>query len=110
MFGIVGADGRGAEAGGGQSLGDIGPGPVIAVPYLMGGGAHVAVDIPCALGIDPVGNAPWAQEVDGHLRVCDRAIGDDPGLVGLVLDLAQKAWTSMLDPQAMKSKACMASS
>ncbi len=53
---------------------------VFVVPFLIGGGAHVAEDIPAAL--EPA--------KDGRFLVFDDAIGSLPGIVDLIVDLARR--------------------
>jgi uroporphyrin-III C-methyltransferase len=53
---------------------------VFVLPFLIGGGAHAAEDIPATLA--PVRN--------GHFLVFDQAVGSLPGIVELIVDLARR--------------------
>jgi uroporphyrin-III C-methyltransferase len=54
---------------------------VIVLPFLIGGGAHVIQDLPAAL-------APAMAA--GRRILIDRPIGESPGLVDLIVDLARR--------------------
>jgi uroporphyrin-III C-methyltransferase len=72
-----------------EALGAAPPGPVIVLPFLIGGGAHAAEDIPRLLGLEP-GEIPLAGRVGRRLIVVDHAAGTLPGLVDLIVDLARR--------------------
>ena len=65
------------------------PGPLLVLPFLIGGGAHAADDIPAALGLEP-GAAPLAGRVGGRRIVVDHPVGTLPGLVDVIVDLARR--------------------
>ena len=63
------------------------PGHILVVPFLIGGGTHVAEDIPRLLGLHP----PRLATRDSRLGITvDQAIGTYPGLVEIVIDLARR--------------------
>ncbi|MBA3893790.1 MAG: uroporphyrinogen-III C-methyltransferase [Gemmatimonadales bacterium] len=72
-----------------EALGSAPPGPVIVLPFLIGGGHHAAEDIPRALGLEP-GEAPLAGRVNRHMIVVDHAVGMLPGIVDVIVDLARR--------------------
>lgn len=63
---------------------------LVVVPFLISGGPHATVDIPARLGMSrpPDSMPPFVERYDGRTVVCDRAIGEDPGIVDLVVELA----------------------
>ncbi|MFQ5423200.1 MAG: hydroxymethylbilane synthase [Phycisphaerae bacterium] len=63
---------------------------VVVIPFLIGG-SHVMRDIPRRLGIDAAADAwrPFRAEVDGVCVVCDRAVGEYPGIAEVVVALAR---------------------
>ncbi len=63
---------------------------VIVVPFLIGAGPHVLLDIPRRLGIVASSEAspPFVSVIHGCAVACDSAIGTDPGLVEIIADLA----------------------
>ncbi len=63
---------------------------VLAVPFLIGGGRHTRVDLARRLGFPgEVGEEPVAAERPGGSLVLDRALGLDPGLERILIDLAR---------------------
>jgi uroporphyrin-III C-methyltransferase len=64
-------------------------GPVLVLPFLIGGGTHAAEDIPRAIGLEP-GEIPLAGRVDRRLIVVDHAVGTLPGVVDVIVDLARR--------------------
>jgi uroporphyrin-III C-methyltransferase len=72
-----------------EVLGTARSGPVLVLPFLIGGGTHAAEDIPRAIGLEP-GEVPFARRVDGHLILVDDAVGTLPGIVELIADLARR--------------------
>jgi uroporphyrin-III C-methyltransferase len=64
-------------------------GPVLVLPFLIGGGTHAADDIPRAIGLEP-GDPPFAGRVDGRVIVVDGAVGTLPGVVDVIVDLARR--------------------
>jgi uroporphyrin-III C-methyltransferase len=64
-------------------------GPVLVLPFLIGGSTHAADDIPRALGLEP-GETPLAGRVDRRLIVIDHAVGTLPGVVDVIVDLARR--------------------
>ena len=62
---------------------------VLVMPFLIGGGAHAADDIPRALGLEP-GETPLLRRANGRLVLMDSPVGTLPGLVDLVVDLARR--------------------
>jgi uroporphyrin-III C-methyltransferase len=63
---------------------------VLIVPFLIGGGAHVALDIPRRLGLSPENRSGPDTRLDGRRLLVDDAIGTYPGLDEIVLDLARR--------------------
>jgi uroporphyrin-III C-methyltransferase len=56
---------------------------VLVIPFLIGGGTHAVVDLPQTVGV--------SSRSDGPGRVLlDQAVGNYPGLVELVIDLARR--------------------
>ena len=72
-----------------ETLASSGCGPVIVLPFLIGGGTHAADDIPRAIGLEP-GEAPLAGRMDGRLVVVDHPVGTLPGIVDVIVDLARR--------------------
>ena len=66
---------------------------IVVLPFLIGSGAHATRDIPRRLGMDVRENASWpiTATSGGHSLICDRPIGADPGVVEIILDLADAA-------------------
>jgi uroporphyrin-III C-methyltransferase len=64
-------------------------GPVLVLPFLIGGGSHAAEDIPLALGLEP-GEIPLVRRTAGRLIMVDTAVGTLPGIVDLIVDLARR--------------------
>ncbi len=64
-------------------------GPVLVIPFLIGGGGHASGDIPAALGLEP-GELPVSGRAGGRRIVVDHAVGTLPGLVDLIVDLARR--------------------
>jgi len=66
---------------------------VIVLPYLIGGAGHEREDVPARLGIQLDGDA-WRQnphDAGNRAVYFAPALGEDPALAGIVLDLARKA-------------------
>jgi uroporphyrin-III C-methyltransferase len=61
---------------------------VVVVPFLIGGGTHVALDIPRLLGLGQSG-VTSRESRTGAVTV-DQAIGNYPELVEIVIDLARR--------------------
>lgn len=63
---------------------------LIAFPFLIGGGLHAVQDLPGRLGLERVLDrvGPFSGWVRDRFVVCDRAIGEDPKIADIVLDLA----------------------
>jgi uroporphyrin-III C-methyltransferase len=72
-----------------EALAAAAPGPVLVLPFLIGGGTHAAEDIPRAIGLEP-GEIPLAGRVDRRLILVDHAVGTLPGLVDVIVDLARR--------------------
>jgi sirohydrochlorin ferrochelatase len=72
-----------------ETLASVPPGPVLVLPFLIGGGAHASDDIPLALGLEP-GEAPLAGRVDRRLIIVDDAVGKLPGIADIIVDLARR--------------------
>ena len=72
-----------------EALGAAPPGPVLLLPFLIGGGTHAARDIPRAIGLEP-GETPLAGRLDRRLIVVDHAVGTLPGVVDVIVDLARR--------------------
>ncbi|HEY3242317.1 MAG TPA: CbiX/SirB N-terminal domain-containing protein [Phycisphaerae bacterium] len=64
---------------------------LIVVPYLIGRAGHEIEDLPRRMGLRP---GLGRQEVCGRCVVCTRAVGEDPAIVAMILDLAASARTS----------------
>jgi uroporphyrin-III C-methyltransferase len=64
-------------------------GPVLLLPFLIGGGTHAAEDIPRAVGLEPE-ETPFLRRADGRLILVDDAIGSLPGIVDVIVDLARR--------------------
>jgi uroporphyrin-III C-methyltransferase len=62
---------------------------VIALPFLIGGGIHALEDLPHRLGL-PDGGVPRRGRVGSRLVLVDAAIGENPGLEEIVVDLARR--------------------
>ncbi len=68
--------------------------PVIAVPFLIGGGQHVSIDIPRLLGISESGSEstpPLFGRIGNRVRVCTTAVGMHRRIPGLVRNLFRAA-------------------
>jgi uroporphyrin-III C-methyltransferase len=63
---------------------------ILVIPFLMGAGSHATRDIPRRLGLNlPAGTElPFAASDGKRTLACDRPIGADAGIPGIVLDLA----------------------
>ncbi len=72
-----------------EALASAPAGPVLVLPFLIGGGAHAAEDIPAALGLEP-GAIPLAGRVGGRRIAVDHPVGTLPGLVDVIVDLARR--------------------
>ncbi len=72
-----------------EALGAAPSGPVLVLPFLIGGGTHAAEDIPRTFGLEP-GEIPLAGRVDRRLIVVDHAVGTLPGVVDVIVDLARR--------------------
>jgi len=72
-----------------EALGAGLPGPVLVLPFLIGGGTHAAEDIPRSIGLEP-GEIPLAGRVGRRLLVVDHAVGTLPGIVDVIVDLARR--------------------
>jgi uroporphyrin-III C-methyltransferase len=72
-----------------EALGAARTGPVLVLPFLIGGGTHAADDVPRELGLEP-GETPLAGRVDRRLIVVDHAVGTLPGIVDVIVDLARR--------------------
>lgn len=68
----------------------------VVVPFLIGGGQHVSTDIPEQLGVDPsrFEKLPIRQWVDDRLVICDVAVGTYPGIVDLIIGIADSEKTA----------------
>ncbi len=77
------------EPGLAEALASAPPGPVLVLPFLIGGGSHASDDIPPAIGLQP-GPTPLAGRVEGRVVVVDDAIGRLPGIADLIVDLARR--------------------
>ncbi|MDQ3426902.1 MAG: uroporphyrinogen-III C-methyltransferase [Gemmatimonadota bacterium] len=62
---------------------------VVIVPFLIGGGTHALSDLPRLSGL-PAGELPVAARVGGRFVLLDHAIGSQPGIAELVVDLARR--------------------
>jgi uroporphyrin-III C-methyltransferase len=60
---------------------------VVVVPFLIGGGTHVAEDIPRLLGL---GDSRLAMRATRRSLTVDQAIGSYPELVEIIIDLARR--------------------
>ncbi|MGH7581301.1 MAG: uroporphyrinogen-III C-methyltransferase [Gemmatimonadales bacterium] len=72
-----------------EALGAAPGGPVLVLPFLIGGGTHVAEDIPRAIGLEPA-ETPFVRRAGGRLILVDNAVGTLPGIVDLIVDLARR--------------------
>ena len=65
---------------------------MVVLPFLIGGGAHTYRDLPRRLGLAIRGgrSGPMSGRIGEKQIICDRAIGEDPGIVEIILDLAQE--------------------
>jgi sirohydrochlorin cobaltochelatase len=63
---------------------------LVVVPFLISGGPHATADIPRQLGmsLEAAASPPFVGRIDGRTMICDRAVGEDPCLMELILDLA----------------------
>ncbi|MCB9866069.1 MAG: hydroxymethylbilane synthase [Phycisphaerales bacterium] len=62
---------------------------VVVLPFLIGAGPHALDDIPARLGMTGGNDAlPRTADAGNRKLVCDRPIGDDDGLIGIITDLA----------------------
>jgi len=64
-------------------------GVVLVVPFLIGGGAHAAQDIPTALGLE-AGETPFVRRAGRRFILVDHAVGMLPGIADLIVDLARR--------------------
>lgn len=72
---------------------------LIVLPLLIGGGLHVAEDVPVMLGLDPDDPAlrnlsedtPWVGPLGAHGRKiwCCRTLGFEPAISDIILELAR---------------------
>ena len=64
---------------------------IIIEPFLIGAGWHARRDIPAALGLEARRGhgLPISGRVGGRFIVCDDAVGNDPGIMEIILDLAK---------------------
>jgi uroporphyrin-III C-methyltransferase len=72
-----------------EALAGANGGPVLVLPFLIGGGAHAAEDIPRAIGLEPE-PTPFLRRADGRLILVDDAVGTLPGIVDVIVDLARR--------------------
>jgi uroporphyrin-III C-methyltransferase len=77
------------EPGLAEALASAPQGPVLVLPFLIGGGSHASDDIPLAIGLEP-GATPLAGRVHRRLIVVDDAIGKLPGIADIIVDLARR--------------------
>ena len=63
---------------------------ILVVPFLIGGGPHATQDIPRRLGLTVTGtaSASLTGHVDRRLVVCDVAVGTNPRILQIIIDLA----------------------
>jgi len=66
---------------------------IIVVPFMITDGPHATKDTPSRLGLTVADRArpPFAGQVGDRLVICDAAIGTDPAIVGIIVELAQSA-------------------
>jgi uroporphyrin-III C-methyltransferase len=62
---------------------------VIVLPFLIGGGIHALEDLPQRLGL-PEGEVPRRGWIGSRLVLVDAALGENPGLEEIVVDLARR--------------------
>ncbi len=69
---------------------------VVVIPFFIGVGQHTTSDIPSRLGMTvPAGaSPPFSARVDGRLVHCDVAIGTQPEIPGIIVELALEAMRS----------------
>ncbi len=65
---------------------------VLVIPFLIADGPHTTQDIPARLGLKPPSGVvpPFRQRVGNRQIVYDRATGEEPGLVSLIIALAEE--------------------
>jgi len=66
---------------------------VVVIPFLISGGPHATVDIPMRLGLPCTGAPvpPFLVFIDSRWVVVDRAIGMDPRIEDLIVDIAMRS-------------------
>lgn len=62
---------------------------VVVLPFLISAGPHATEDVPSRLRVTPTGRPPFSWEMGGRRVVCDRAIGADERLLGIIVELAR---------------------
>jgi uroporphyrin-III C-methyltransferase len=77
------------EPGLAEALAAAPPGPVLVLPFLIGGGSHASDDIPLAIGLEP-GETPLAGRVNRRFVVVDEAVGKLAGIADIIVDLARR--------------------
>ncbi len=77
---------------------------VVVVPFFIGGGPHAASDVPTALGLKVHDDhlPPISGRVNGRFVVCDAAIGTDPGIIEIVVQLALGSTLQPVPPDVRK--------
>lgn len=80
----------------------------VVVPFLIGRGQHVSTDIPEQLGLDPsrFDKLPIRQWVNDRLVICDVAVGTYPGIVDLIIGIADSEKTTAFS-SAKKHDRCV---
>lgn len=64
---------------------------LLVIPFLIGAGPHTVKDVPRRLGFAPVADRPpFRGEHMGRQIIVDSALGDDPGIADLLVDLATR--------------------
>ena len=66
---------------------------VVVEPFLIANGPHASRDIPARLGLGALNGhrLPFVGRVGKRVVVCDSAVGTDPGIVEIIIDLATES-------------------
>lgn len=69
---------------------------LLVIPFMIGGGPHATRDTPRRLGLDVSAGtaAPFTGSVGSCRVTCDAAIGNDPRVVDMIVDLACRTETN----------------
>lgn len=71
----------------------VGRNRVVVEPFLIADGPHASLDIPARLGLGVLNGhrLPFVGRVGERVVVCDSAVGTDPGIVEIIVDLATES-------------------